>query len=75
MEGNVITFLVRAIRRNRIIIATRAVVIAFQLVTTHDAASQSMAVSERLPGQATYMCGEIRASEDTRGVERISAVQ
>jgi hypothetical protein len=49
MEDHVITFLVGAIRRNRIIIGTRVVFLAFQLVTTHDAASQSMAASEGLP--------------------------
>ncbi len=37
-----ITFLVRTMRRHRMIIASRVVLLAFQLVTTHDAASQPL---------------------------------
>ncbi|MFZ0838778.1 MAG: hypothetical protein WAM77_15070 [Xanthobacteraceae bacterium] len=42
MEEIVITFLVRTMRRHRMIIASRVVLLAFQLVTTHDAASQPL---------------------------------
>jgi hypothetical protein len=41
----VITFLVRTIRRHRMIIASRVVLLAFQLVTTHDAASRPPSVN------------------------------
>jgi hypothetical protein len=46
MEETVITFLVHAIRRQRMIIASRVVVLAFQLVTTHDAAAQSLPANQ-----------------------------
>jgi hypothetical protein len=49
MEEIVITFLVRAIRRHRMIIASRVVLLAFQLVTTHDAASQPLPVDQPPP--------------------------
>jgi hypothetical protein len=45
MEEIVITFLVRTIRRHRMIIASRVVLLAFQLVTTHDAASRPLPVN------------------------------
>jgi hypothetical protein len=48
MEETVITFLVSAIQRNRMIIASRAVLLAFQLVTTHDAASQPLPANQPL---------------------------
>jgi hypothetical protein len=48
MEETVITFLVRAIQRNRMIIASRAVLLVFQLVTTHDAASQPLPPNQPL---------------------------
>ncbi|MBV8513256.1 MAG: hypothetical protein JO289_24085 [Xanthobacteraceae bacterium] len=37
-----ITFLVGTIRRHRAIVASRVILLAFQLVTTHDAASQPL---------------------------------
>jgi hypothetical protein len=49
MEETVITLLVRAIRRNRVIIGARIVMLAFQLVTTHDAASQSLSANQYPP--------------------------
>jgi hypothetical protein len=42
MEETVLTYLTRAMLRNRMIIASRAVLFALQLVTTHDAAAQSL---------------------------------
>jgi hypothetical protein len=42
MEETVITYLMRAMLRNRMIIASRVVLLALQLVTTHDAAAQSL---------------------------------
>ncbi|MBV9237886.1 MAG: hypothetical protein JOZ94_18785 [Xanthobacteraceae bacterium] len=45
MEEIVITFLVRTMRRHRMIIASRVALLAFQLVTTHDAASQPLPVN------------------------------
>ena len=44
MEEIVITFLVRTMRRHRMIIASRVVLLAFQLVTTHEVASQPLPV-------------------------------
>ncbi len=44
-----IRLLVRAIRRNRMIIAGRAVMLALQLITTHDAASQPLPANHPLP--------------------------
>jgi hypothetical protein len=49
MEDHVITFLADAIRRNRIVVGTRVIILAFQLVTPHDAASHSITMSERWP--------------------------
>jgi hypothetical protein len=49
MEEIVLTLFVRAIHRNRMIIGARVVMLAFQLVTTHDAASQSLPANQPLP--------------------------
>jgi hypothetical protein len=46
MEEILITFLARAVRRNPIIVASRVVMLAFQLVTTHDAAGQSLPANQ-----------------------------
>ena len=40
-----ITLLVRTIRRHRMIIASRVVLLAFQLLTTRDAASRALPVN------------------------------
>jgi hypothetical protein len=42
MEEIVITFLVRTIHRHRMVIASRVILLALQLVTTHDAASRPL---------------------------------
>ncbi|MBV8744439.1 MAG: hypothetical protein JO134_05300 [Xanthobacteraceae bacterium] len=44
-----ITFLARAIQRNRMIIASRGVLLALQLVTCHDAASQALPANQPTP--------------------------
>ncbi len=44
-----ITLLVRAIHRHRMLIGARVLMLAFQLVTTHDAASQSLSANQPSP--------------------------